>query len=210
LADLLRMGRLPEAWIPPPATRELRELVRHRAKLVALRAHAKAQVHAVLAKCGVPVPMSDLFGLEGLALLERVTLPGVYRARVASLRRLIEALEFEIELFAGMARSDAPVPVAYPSSCSPQAWASATPVQLLRTLLRWDPWVPHGTAWLAPVLPDGFGDLTLTNLPLAGSRLSVRVRQGRPVEVDGAPAGLDICYEPRPATSAVHEEGAAG
>src|SRR6187401_3290476 len=75
LADLLRMGRLPEAWIAPPATREVRELVRHRAKLVALRAHAKAQVHAVLAKCGVPVPMSDLFGLEGLALLERVTLP---------------------------------------------------------------------------------------------------------------------------------------
>ena len=35
LADLLRMGRLPEAWIAPPVTRELRELVRHRAKLVA-------------------------------------------------------------------------------------------------------------------------------------------------------------------------------
>ena len=30
LADLLRMGRLPEAWIAPPAVRELRELVRHR------------------------------------------------------------------------------------------------------------------------------------------------------------------------------------
>jgi transposase len=30
LADLLRMGRLPEAWIAPPETRELRELVRHR------------------------------------------------------------------------------------------------------------------------------------------------------------------------------------
>ena len=53
LADLLRMGRLPEAWIAPPATRELRELVRHRAKLVGLRSHCKAEVHAVLAKCGV-------------------------------------------------------------------------------------------------------------------------------------------------------------
>ena len=58
LADLLRMGRLPEAWIAPPATRELRELVRHRAKLVALRSGCKAEVHAVLAKCGVQVPMS--------------------------------------------------------------------------------------------------------------------------------------------------------
>jgi Transposase len=37
LVDMLRLGRLPEAWIAPPATRELRELVRYRAKLVALR-----------------------------------------------------------------------------------------------------------------------------------------------------------------------------
>jgi transposase len=64
LADLLRMGRLPEGWIAPPATRELRELVRHRAKLVALRSHSKAQIHAVLAKCGVRVTMSDLFGVD--------------------------------------------------------------------------------------------------------------------------------------------------
>jgi transposase len=55
LADLLRMGRLPEAWIAPPATRELREWVRHRAKLVGLRSNVKCQVHAVLAgACGVP------------------------------------------------------------------------------------------------------------------------------------------------------------
>lgn len=56
LADLLRMNRLPEAWIAPPDVRELRELVRHRAKLVALCSGLKAQVHAVLAKEGVAVP----------------------------------------------------------------------------------------------------------------------------------------------------------
>ena len=72
LADLLRMGRLPEAWIAPPATRELRELVRHRAKLVGLRSHCKAEVHAVLAKCGVQVLMSDLFGVAGNELLDRL------------------------------------------------------------------------------------------------------------------------------------------
>ena len=53
LIDMLRLGRLPEAWIAPPATRELRELVRYRAKLVALRSGLKAQVHAVMAKEGV-------------------------------------------------------------------------------------------------------------------------------------------------------------
>jgi hypothetical protein len=35
LCDLLRMGRLPEAYIASRDQRELRELVRHRAKLVA-------------------------------------------------------------------------------------------------------------------------------------------------------------------------------
>ena len=93
LADLLRMGRLPEAWIAPPATRELRELVRHRAKLVGLRSHCKAEVHAVLAKCGVQVSMTDLFGVGGTELLDRLRpLPAPYAARIASLRRVMDAL----------------------------------------------------------------------------------------------------------------------
>jgi transposase len=104
LADLLRMGRLPEAWIAPPAVRELRELVRHRAKLVGLRSHCKAEVHAVLAKCGVAVRMSDLFGVAGNAFLDRLDLPGPYLARVRSLRRIIELLEFEVDHTAGLVR----------------------------------------------------------------------------------------------------------
>jgi transposase len=105
LADLLRMGRLAEAWIAPPIVRELRELVRHRATLVALRAHGKAQVHAVLAKCGVPVSMSDLFGVAGRTLLDRVELPAPYRARINSLRRVMDTLDFEIEVFTGLSRN---------------------------------------------------------------------------------------------------------
>jgi len=104
LADLLRMGRLPEGWIAPPATRELRELVRHRAKLVGLRSHCKAEVHAVLAKCGVQVTLTDLFGVAGNDLLDRLELPAPYAARIASLRRLLEDLEFEIDLFTGLVR----------------------------------------------------------------------------------------------------------
>jgi transposase len=52
LADLLRLGRLAEAWIAPPKTRELRELVRFRLKLSNLRTGLKAQAHAVMAKNG--------------------------------------------------------------------------------------------------------------------------------------------------------------
>ncbi len=103
LADLLRMGRLPEAWIAPPATRELRELVRHRAKLVGLRSNVKCQVHAVLAGAGVQVPMTDLFGVAGCELLDRLKLRPACRARVNSARRVIEQLDFEIDTFARLA-----------------------------------------------------------------------------------------------------------
>ena len=78
--------------------------MRHRAKLVATRSRCKAEVHAVLAKAGIWVPMTDLFGVAGNQLLDDADLGGPYRARVASLRRLIEALDFEIELFTKIAR----------------------------------------------------------------------------------------------------------
>jgi transposase len=110
LADLLRMGRLPEAWIAPPATRELRGWVRHRAKLVGLRSNLKCQVHAVLAAAGVVVPMSDLFGSSGRQLLAATRLSVESRSRVDSLIRLITALDFEIDLYtrlvAGRLRTD--------------------------------------------------------------------------------------------------------
>src|SRR4051794_41731586 len=99
LADLLRMGRLPEAWIAPPATRELRGWVRHRAKLVGLRSSLKCQVHAVLAGAGVPVLMSDLFSPGGQDLLAAVTLTAESRARVDSALRVIGGLALQIELF---------------------------------------------------------------------------------------------------------------
>ena len=97
--ELLRMGQLPEAWIAPPELRELRELVRYRAKLVALRSGLKAQVHAVLAKEGVHVPMTDLFGVAGNRLLDSLQLASAFDARVRSLRDLIEVYDTQVMAF---------------------------------------------------------------------------------------------------------------
>jgi hypothetical protein len=55
---------------------------------------------AVLAGAGVPVGMSDLFGAAGLQLLARVELAPAARGRVNSMLRLIENVDFEVELFA--------------------------------------------------------------------------------------------------------------
>ena len=98
LVDLLRLGRLAEGWVAPPPLRELRELIRYRGKLVNLRSNAKAQVHAVLAKEGVAVPMSDLFGVGGQRLLDDVALGKAYRIRVESLRDVIELFDREIAM----------------------------------------------------------------------------------------------------------------
>ena len=92
LTDMLRLGRLPEAWIAPPATRELRELVRYRAKLVGLRSGLKAQVHAVMAKEGVLPAQGRMFGPAGNAQLDAMAMAHSYTTRVASLRGVIEVL----------------------------------------------------------------------------------------------------------------------
>ena len=98
LADLLRMGRLPEAWIAPAEIRELRELTRYRLKLVQRRSGFKEQVHAVLAKLGVPVTCTDIFGVWGNTWLDGLALPQLYAGKVASLRTLIGELATEIAL----------------------------------------------------------------------------------------------------------------
>ena len=92
------MGRLPEAWIAPWEIRELRELTRYRIKLVSLRTSCKDQVHAVLAKLGVPVTCSDIFGTPGQAWLDGLALPQPYAGKVASLRKLAGELTGEISL----------------------------------------------------------------------------------------------------------------
>lgn len=96
LADLLRMGRLPEAWIAPRPVRELREVTRYRHKLVGQRTSCKDQVHAVLAKCGIPAAGSDIFGRGGGIWLDGLPLPQPYAGKIASLRALIGVLDSEI------------------------------------------------------------------------------------------------------------------
>lgn len=100
------------------------------------------------------------------------------------------------ELFAGLARDDFPGVVPYPTSCSPQAWAAATPLAFLRSVLRLDPWVPHGQVWIAPRLLPGMTELRVGNIALGGGRVSVVVDE-KGVKVEGVPAGIDVVYEPR-------------
>jgi len=97
LLDMLRLGVVPEAWIAPPPVRELREVVRYRAKLVMLRSGLKSQVQGVLTKEGFLVSRAQLWGPKGRAILDELPLSGSYRKKISSLLRLIDAYGIEIK-----------------------------------------------------------------------------------------------------------------
>ena len=65
LAHLLRLDYLPTAYIPLREVRDLREILRHRAKLVVTRTAVKNRIHALLTENGVRHGLSDLFGRRG-------------------------------------------------------------------------------------------------------------------------------------------------
>jgi len=96
LADLLRMGRLPEAWVSTGQVRELRELTRYRIKLVRLRTSCKDQVCAVLAKLGIAVTCTGIVGVWGNTWLDGLALDQPYAGKVASLRKVCAVLGAEI------------------------------------------------------------------------------------------------------------------
>src|SRR5882724_5434364 len=92
LAQLLRADLLPEAWIAPPAVRQLRALLRHRAQLVRLRTLLQNRIHAVLADHGHDRPAGCWSG-PGREWLASLELPAVSAEVVSDALALIDALE---------------------------------------------------------------------------------------------------------------------
>ena len=99
------------------------------------------------------------------------------------------------ELYCGFDRRLHPEPIAYPTSCSPQAWAAATPIHLLRVLLRLDADVPQRRLRLSPVLPADLGTVRVENLPLGGGKLTFTAR-GRDILIDSCPPALRLSASP--------------
>jgi len=114
LAQLLRADLLPEAWIAPPAVRQLRAVLRHWAQLVRLRTLLRNRIHAVLADHGHDRP-SGCWSGPGRAWLGSLQLPVVSReviedalVLIDTLQQLIDRLDWEVRQHA---RADARVKV---------------------------------------------------------------------------------------------------
>jgi glycogen debranching enzyme len=111
------------------------------------------------------------------------------------------------ELFAGFERGHPATPASYPTSCSPQAWASAAPLLWLRTLLGLDPWAPGGKVWVHPRLPPWLTQLHVDGIAIAGERLTVDIANGD-VSVSGEGA-LEVVHARRPLQALVDPHATA-
>jgi transposase len=97
LAQLLRADLLPEAWIAPPAVRQLRALLRHRVALVRLRTRLRNRIHAIVADYGYDRPAGEYWSGPGRAWLARLELPAVSRELIEDDLGLIDALQGRID-----------------------------------------------------------------------------------------------------------------
>ena len=96
LAQLLRADLLPEAWIAPPAVRQLRAMLRHRTQLVRLRTLLRNRIHAVLADHGHGRPEGCWSG-PGRQWLASLELPVVSREVIDDALAVIDALQEPID-----------------------------------------------------------------------------------------------------------------
>jgi glycogen debranching enzyme/putative sterol carrier protein len=75
------------------------------------------------------------------------------------------------EAFAGYPRELTHYPAEYPTACSPQAWATGTPLLLLRAVLGLE---PQGSQLnIDPYLPPAIGQLDVTGIPGRWGRIDV-------------------------------------
>ena len=95
LAVLSERDLVPEIWLPDPRVRRERELARFRMHLVKHRSMLKHRIHATLITFGHAV--SDLFGVAGRELLERLQVPQPWRGTVDASLELIGDLDGQID-----------------------------------------------------------------------------------------------------------------
>ena len=175
LAQLLRAGLLPEAYIAPRELRDVRELLRHRVALVAMRSAIKNRVHAILAKHGVTHEHSDLFGKAGRQFLTTVELRQAPRQRLDSLLALLEDFDREIDAYAKEIDRQAKADERVKLLCQIHGVGRYTAMLIIAEIgdVRRFPTARHLCAWagLTPTVRSSDGKARLGNISRQGSSI---------------------------------------
>src|ERR1700730_10812759 len=96
ILQLLLDGRFPRLWVPSAAMRDVRQLLRHRQKLVELRTQVKNQLQHLALNQGVQ-RKRRLWSREGRAVLEGLPLEGWTARRRADLLAMLDRLEAQVK-----------------------------------------------------------------------------------------------------------------
>jgi len=96
LARMLRLGSVPESYVPTDEIRECRALVRGRKKLVENRTEYANKIHGLLADHGITRKVKPL-SVKGREFLRELSLPTPWDELLASHLTMIETLTDEIE-----------------------------------------------------------------------------------------------------------------
>jgi transposase len=175
LAQLLRAGLLPEAYIAPRELRDVRELLRHRVTLVAMRSAIKNRVHAILAKHGVIHQHADLFGKAGRQFLADVELREAPRQRLDSLLTLLEDFDREIDIAAKEIDRQAKADERVALLCQIHGVGRYTAMLIIAEIgdVRRFPTARHLCAWagLTPTVRSSDGKARLGNISRQGSSI---------------------------------------
>jgi transposase len=97
LAQLLRANLIATVHVCSLKTRKLKELLRHRQRLVRDATRMKNRIHMLLMKNNISIPVSDLFGVKGMKYLKQIDLPIYHRQQLKSYLTLYGQLTKQIE-----------------------------------------------------------------------------------------------------------------
>jgi transposase len=97
LAQLLRADLIATVHVCSLKTRKLKELLRHRQRLVRDCTRMKNRIHMLLMKNNISIAVRDLFGVKGMKCLKEIELPSYHRQQFKTYLRLYDQLTKQIQ-----------------------------------------------------------------------------------------------------------------
>jgi transposase len=106
ILDLMVDGRFPKLWVPSQQIRDVRQLLRHRQKLVEIRTQVKNQLQHLALNQGVR-RKRRLWSVQGRSVLEQLPLQGWTARRRSDLLAMLDRLQQQVGELDGAVSAEA-------------------------------------------------------------------------------------------------------
>ncbi len=108
IANVLRVGMIPECHVPSKKVRGIRNMVRHHVKLVRDRTHVINRIHSILDGYGRSIQATKMYSHKGVKQLQEITLATTHETLILQqCVRQMRSLTEEIAMIDGELEADA-------------------------------------------------------------------------------------------------------